>query len=199
MFSIIAATLATPSAAMAVTVPAAPSNVIVTAITGDSVTLRWTDRATNETDFSVHYCYYGPTAPPPGSVIICGFDEPFGTARDTRDGQPAATGWTVTKSFYDIGNTQDGYYAFHVHARNSAGESASPNGYLYLYPSRPYVTVPSVRFDAVQVAITRITNADLEPRFLNSGDWVFTQSPASGTRIPTGSEVRMTLRTGEIP
>jgi hypothetical protein len=60
-------------------------------------------------------------------------------------------------------------------------------------------TVPHVQFDPLQVAVTKISNAGLVAKSLNSGVWVLTQSPSSGTLVTCGSTVNLRLASGPVP
>ncbi|MBN8215832.1 MAG: fibronectin type III domain-containing protein [Spirochaetes bacterium] len=153
----------------AATAPGAPTG-LAAAVTTGTVTLTWTDGATNESGFRVERSTNGVTWSNVGTTGVNG-------------------------NTFDVYSLPDGSSFFRVCATNSAGDSAYAGP---LAVSHPTVAAPSA-FAAVVSGTNRITltwtdNATNELGFIIYRDWteIATNGPNTTTFIDTGLSTNVT-------
>lgn len=143
-----------------VTVPAAPSTLTATLVSGSSVRLDWTDNATNETAQTV-YVSTGGT---------------FSSVGDVGAGATTVTINSLASSMS---------YSFYVTAKNSAGESSPSNTARVTTPSStPSVTAAFSFTPAVPTTATAVAFTDLSTGSPTSWSWTFGDGSTATAKNP---------------
>lgn len=115
------------------TPPAAPTNLVATAVSSSQINLTWTDNAADETGFSIERC----------SGITCSFT------------QIATVGANVT-SYANTGLSASTSYSYRVRAYNTAGNSDYSNTASAVTQAAPAVPNAPTNLAAVPVSKSQI-------------------------------------------
>lgn len=157
--------------ATATTPPAAPSNLVTTALSTTSIQLSWTDNSPDEAGFKI--------------------ERRTGTGAFTALPVVAANG-TSTVTFVDTGLAPGTAYTYHVRASNANGDSANSSDVTAttLQPGKISVAPTKVNLGAVKVGAAKtghfqIKNLGAGPLHVTvpAGSGAFTAAPVGGSTI----------------